>query len=158
VPPFKSGGVAPEAIELGINGVGDLDIVMWFGSAILVCELKCQKYPGTEVERARYMERLADAAIQLRTRRAAISVAGGATLAEHLREYGYQGDGTVIEYAIVVNTPFGALQEVGGFPVVDDLILMRYVEGFAERSVGSTRAENRERTHVFYKNEEDAAA
>lgn len=156
---FKRGAAVPESIVIS-ETVGDLDCVLWIGDVVLVCELKCLRYPAGAIEDARYRARLEEAAAQLRVRRAAIE-ASPELLAAELRRFGYEGDATRVEYAIVVNTALGTLQEFDGFPVVDELILGSYVrDGEVPMFVvmGRKGPDQIGETRVFYADEDEAAA
>jgi hypothetical protein len=134
---------------------GDMDVVCLLGNTVIVAECKCTTTPATAVERSNYFAVLHDAADQVSRKIAyasthvdELSVATGWTL-NNPRFVGI----------VVTDQEVGVGQLITGVPVVDCLILTKYLhEGFLEHGVlfeddGTKRVM---RTIAFYESADDA--
>lgn len=147
---------SPSSIELDVS-IGDIDLVVLIGNTVLVAECKSTQAPGTAVERANYSEVLHGASEQVLRK------------VNHARDHveelanatGWDLTKPDFVPVIITDQRLGVGRLIDGVPVVDDLILTRFLrEGFIERGVviDADGTKNVLKKVYFYENEADAEA
>ena len=113
---------------------GDIDLIIWFGSTVLVGEAKCTLYPARASEFHNYFRTLEGAA-----RQASRKAAGFKTQAnefwQRIAKVPPPEETRVVPF-VLTNLSFGVGMSFSDVPVVDLLILERFLgDGFLERFV-----------------------
>jgi hypothetical protein len=109
-----------------------MDLVCAIGNTVLIGESKCTLAPATAVERSNYYGILHDAVEQV-TRKIAHA---RTNLAELESKTGWRFDNPKFVGVVITDQELGVGQLINGIPVVDDLILARYLqEGELEHGV-----------------------
>jgi len=161
-------GAVPTEITPPDLAVGNIDLLFWIGGTIVVTEIKCLLRPATAYDWFLYENRVREAVSQAH-RKADYVRANPGWLDESIHLHGKirSGQRTVLP-CVLLNSPVGALRTVSNVPIVDLLILSRYLgEGFGllnsvsdDRSSGtriqfySTCCEAEERLAAFLKEPE----
>jgi hypothetical protein len=154
---LASSGVAQGPVDLD-SSVGDLDVVLWLGTTVLVCEAKCHRDVVTSLEEHHHRGVLVHAAEQLSARRKFIDD-HPEVLREKLVSLGYVGDAKDVHYAILTNLPQGTLAVVDGFPVVDVYLMTQFLSSNIVETMVITDAQGHARAEHFetlYESEVDA--
>jgi hypothetical protein len=157
---IKNAGIYPKAIIIP-NGINDeeIDLVFWIGNKIIIGELKCILFPTSPLEHFRYHNRLIEAANQIKRKTETVAI----NRKEFLKKLPFDNnaDNSKIEIIpiIITNLLFGSGKMIEDIPVIDLLLLYRYLSKgdmplYAESSIKSE--DKIHRVHKFYNNEQEA--
>jgi len=139
-------------------GIGDIDLLLWIRSTVLVGEVKCLIRPGTGHEWFKYEGRIEEAVDQ--ARRKADYVRRNPGWLDQLAPESVPSDpgNRTIVPCVVLNSPLGTLRVIRDVPVVDMYILSQYLEaGFSAKHTSVQDEATAERIH-FYSDSGGAAA
>lgn len=133
---IKSAGVCEHRYKLKFEGdnPGDIDLIIWFGSTILIGEVKCNLFPAKASEFYNYFGDLEKAGQQIARKAIAF---GGQTenFWRRIAKCEPPSETKVVPF-ILSNLPLGVGLRFSDVPVTDLLILERFFgDGFLERFV-----------------------
>jgi hypothetical protein len=135
--------------------VGDIDLLLWIGSAVLVGEVKCFLRPATSHEWFQHNDKLHDAVVQ--AKRKASWIARNREWFEETAGHRVTASAFKVLPCVVVNSPRSALRTIEGVPVVDRYIMLRYFKIGHGTLFGDTRNGHIGERVMFYRNISEAA-
>jgi hypothetical protein len=157
---IKNAGVHPKALIISSGNIDEeIDLVFWLGNKVIIGELKCILFLTSPLEHYRYHRRLTEAATQIKRKTEAVNKNKKEFL--NILSFDNNTDDTKIEIIpiIITNLLFGSGKIVEDIPVIDLLLLNRYLsEGNMPLYVEtSTNSEDKiHNLHKFYNNEQEA--
>ena len=128
------GGVCPHRYKLkrGADDPGDIDLIIWFGSTILLGEAKCTLFPARASEFHNYFATLERAGRQISRKAAALKIQTDDFWRE-VAKTPPPAETRIVPF-VLTNLSFGVGMRFSGVPAVDLLILERFLgDGFLER-------------------------
>ncbi len=157
---LKHTSVVDHSFKLTVAGrTEEIDIVLRMANTVLFCEAKCQVFPTGPMEYQHYFETLRGAARQI-LRKVEFARSNPE---EAIKQLGFSEDvearKAVFTPAVLTNQSLGVGFPIDGVPIVDDLILTRYLDGKWETGVVFADGQKKSvaKTVQFYESEDEAS-
>ncbi|MEZ5386341.1 MAG: hypothetical protein R3F13_12575 [Prosthecobacter sp.] len=156
---LKNAGVLPHSFDFPdrVASVGDIDVVIWFGATVLIGEIKCNLFPAAPKELNSYFADLEYAADQIMRKKNAFEQNTADFWKKHAKQA--EPSETKIIPFVITNLPIGVGYSFNSVPVVDLLILERFLEQGEASILGAfsgTGAANPVHSVTLYNTQEEA--
>jgi hypothetical protein len=137
------------------RSVGDIDLLVGVGAAVLVGEVKCLVRPATSYEWFQFEDRIAEAVVQ--AQRKAAYVARNVPWVSRQGVHDGERVASIVP-CVVINSALGALRVVDNVAVVDAYILHRFFGAGYGSEPSTLKAEADAPRVYFYADDEEAGA